>query len=123
MSPEEAAFDYELPRELIAQEPLRNRADARLMVVDRRRKAIDHFHVRDLPEILREGDRLVLNNTRVVPARVVGVRAATGGAWQGLFLHVTAEGHWRILQKTRGRIKPGEAVTILDRSSRPKFKL
>jgi S-adenosylmethionine:tRNA ribosyltransferase-isomerase len=123
MSPEDAAFDYELPRDLIAQEPLRNRADARLMVVDRSRQSIDHFHVRDLPEILRAGDRLVLNNTRVVPARIVGVRTATGGAWQGLFLHTTDEGHWRILQKTRGRIQPGESVTLLDRNSRPTLKL
>ncbi len=123
MSPEEAAFDYDLPRDLVAQEPLRNRADARLMVVDRRRQAIDQFHVRDLPEILRPGDRLVLNNTRVVPARLVGKRTATGGAWQGLFLHATAEGHWQILQKTRGRIKPGESVTLVDRNSRPKLKL
>ena len=123
MSPEEAAFDYDLPRELIAQEPLRNRSDARLMVVDRQRHSIDHFHVRDLPEILRAGDRLVLNNTRVVPARIVGTRTATGGAWQGLFLHTTDEGHWRILQKTRGHMKPGESVTVLDRNSRPTFKL
>jgi S-adenosylmethionine:tRNA ribosyltransferase-isomerase len=123
MSPEQAAFDYELPRDLIAQEPLRNRADARLMVVDRSRQSIDHLHVRDLPEILRAGDRLVVNNTRVVPARVVGVRTATGGAWQGLFLHTTDEGHWRILQKTRGRIQPGESVTLLDRNSRPRWKL
>jgi len=123
MSPEEAAFAYDLPRDLIAQEPLRNRADARLMVVNRQRQSIDHFHVRDLPEILRPGDRLVLNNTRVVPARLAGTRTATGGAWQGLFLHTTSEGHWRILQKTRGSIKPGETVTLVDRNSRPRLKL
>jgi S-adenosylmethionine:tRNA ribosyltransferase-isomerase len=123
MTPAEAAFDYELPRDLIAQEPLRNRSDARLMVVDRQRQSLDHFHVRDLPELLRVGDRLVLNNTRVVPARLVGIRTGTGGAWQGLFLRVTEDGHWRILQKTRGRIKPGESVTLFDRSNRVRFKL
>ncbi len=60
------AYDYTLPPELIAQFPLRQRTDARLLVVDRRRRTIDHFHVRDLPELLSSKDVLVLNDTKVV---------------------------------------------------------
>ncbi|HTN77290.1 MAG TPA: S-adenosylmethionine:tRNA ribosyltransferase-isomerase, partial [Pirellulaceae bacterium] len=61
-------YDYELPLELIAQHPLPQRSDARLMLIDRARQTIDHLHIRDLPEILRPHDCLVLNDTRVVPA-------------------------------------------------------
>ncbi len=116
-------FDYEVPRRLVAQEPLRNRADARLMVVDRRRQEIDHRHVRDLPYLLTPGDRLVLNDTKVVPAQLVGRRAQTGGRWQGLFLGATPDGHWRILCKTRGRLAAGEAITLVDREGRAREKL
>jgi S-adenosylmethionine:tRNA ribosyltransferase-isomerase len=116
-------FDYELPRRLVAQEPLRRRVDARLMVVDRRRQQIEHHHVRDLPHLLRPGDRLVLNDTKVLPARLVGERAETGGRWQGLFLAATADGNWRILCKTRGRLNPGESVRLLDREGRPAVNL
>src|SRR4030043_263905 len=63
---EMAQYDYDLPRELIAQFPLASRADARLLIVDRSGDALRHAHVRDLPEILRPGDCLVLNDTRVV---------------------------------------------------------
>lgn len=111
-------FDYELPRELIAQEPLRNRADARMMVVDRQRQSITHWHVRDLPELLRGGDALVLNNTKVIPAQLFGRRKTTGGQWQGLFLREAEEGHWRIVCKTRGRLAPGDAIELLDREGR-----
>ena len=103
-------FDYELPRELVAQEPLRNRVDARLMVVDRRRQTIEHYHVRDLPELLKAGDRLVLNDTKVIPAQLAGKRIPTGGRWQGLYLETTADGHWKLLCKSRGRMKPGDSI-------------
>jgi S-adenosylmethionine:tRNA ribosyltransferase-isomerase len=116
-------FDYEVPRRLVAQEPLRHRVDARLMVVDRRRQAIEHHHIRDLPHLLPAGDRLVLNNTRVVLAQLVGRRAQTGGRWHGLFLESTPEGHWVILCKTRGRLMPGEAILLIDREGRPGAKL
>lgn len=116
-------FDYELPRELVAQEPLRNRVDARLMVVDRRRQAIEHFHVRDLPELLLAGDRLVLNDTKVIPAHLVGKREPSGGRWQGLYLETTGDGHWKLLCKSRGKIKPGDAVMLMDVDGRPSVKL
>ena len=116
-------FDYELPRRLVAQEPLRNRADARLLVVNRSEQQISHHHVRDLPHLLPAGDRLVLNDTKVVPAQLAGRRLQTGGRWQGLFLEATPEGHWRVLCKTRGRLSAGEAVMLADREGRPGIKL
>ncbi|MEQ8849417.1 tRNA preQ1(34) S-adenosylmethionine ribosyltransferase-isomerase QueA [Botrimarina sp.] len=116
-------MDYDLPRELIAQEPLANRTDARLMVVDRQRQSIDHYHVRDLPELLSAGDRLVLNDTRVIPATLVGRRETTGGAWRGLFLSAEPGGDWRLVCKTRGKLHPPEAVTLLDRDNRDSRRL
>jgi S-adenosylmethionine:tRNA ribosyltransferase-isomerase len=110
-------YDYALPRELIAQHPLPRRADARLMLVDRRRQTLDAAHVRDLPEILAAGDCLVLNDTRVVPARLEGYRTLTGGRWCGLFLSADDRGNWRVLCKTRGTLKPGESITLQDRRS------
>ncbi|MDP6557113.1 MAG: tRNA preQ1(34) S-adenosylmethionine ribosyltransferase-isomerase QueA [Pirellulaceae bacterium] len=79
-------YDYQLPEELIAQHPLSRRSDARLMLVDRSRQQIDHYHIRDLPELLTLQDALVLNDTRVLPARLTGFRTRTGGRWFGLFL-------------------------------------
>ena len=108
------AYDYELPRELIAQEPLARRADARLLVVDRARGDISHQHVRDLPEILRSGDLLVLNDTRVVPARLIGVRTLTGGHWEGLFLSVDHQGLWHLLARGRGKMAIGETITLVE---------
>src|SRR3954470_11071515 len=116
-------FDYEVPRHLVAQEPLRHRSDARLMVVDRSRQSIEHLHVRDLPRLLPAGDRLVLNDTKVLPAQLSGRRAGTGGRWQGLFIDATPDGHWRILWKTRGRLSPGEVITLSDREGRPGAKV
>lgn len=112
-------YDYPLPRERIAQQPLRNRADARLMVVDRSSGTIEHQHVRDLPELLRAEDSLVLNNSRVVPARLVGYRTRTRGRWQGLYLRSdAATGVWELLTKTRGRLTAGETITLQDRDAR-----
>jgi S-adenosylmethionine:tRNA ribosyltransferase-isomerase len=117
--PDESLFyDYELPRHLVAQEPLRQRADARLMVVDRSRQEIEHHHIRDLPYLLPSGDRLVLNDTQVIPARLMGSRTQTGGRWEGLYIDSTPDGHWRILCKTRGRLNPGDSIKIIDREGR-----
>ena len=116
-------FDYDLPPELVAQEPLQNRVDARLMLVDRARGTIDHAHVRDLPDFIRRGDRVVLNDTKVVPAQLRGKRIETGGQWQGLFLGSTPEGDWKLVCKTRGHLKEPEAVALLDREGRVAAKL
>lgn len=108
-------YDYDLPPELVAQQPLATRSDARLLVVDRATGSLDHRHVRDLPEILRAGDCLVLNDTRVVPARLVGRRARTGGRWEGLFLSSDAAGLWRLLAHTRGKLAGGETIVLSSR--------
>lgn len=112
-------YDYDLPEELIAQQALERRADARLLVLRRADGAIDHRHVRDLPELLAPGDLVVVNDTRVVPARLVGRRAATGGKWEGLFLQEEpGAGGWRILAQTRGRPEIGERIVLIDREGR-----
>lgn len=111
-------YDYELPKELIAQQPVPMRSDARMLVVDRSAGSIDHAHIRDLPEYVHAGDQLVVNDSRVVPARMIGRRVSTGGRWQGLFLGVSEDGTWRMLCKTRGRVKPGERVMLVDRDAR-----
>ena len=116
-------YDYELPRDLIAQHPLANRSDARLLVVNRRTGVITHSHVRDLLEFLRAGDTFVLNNTKVLPARLVGFRTRSGGRWQGLYLDSDNHGVWRILSKTRGKLETGETITLVDRVLRPLFEL
>ncbi len=110
-------YDYDLPPELIAQQALADRAAARLLVVHRATGTLEHRQIRDLPEILAPGDLVVVNDTRVVPARLIGRRAATGGAWEGLFLRVDeATGLWQILAHTRGRPALGEAVALVDRA-------
>jgi S-adenosylmethionine:tRNA ribosyltransferase-isomerase len=106
-------YDYNLPRDQIAQHPLPRRSDARLMVVDRAAGLIDHAHVRDLPELLKPDDCLVFNDTKVIPARLVGRRDRTGARWSGLFLSADEHGVWQILSKTRGKLEPGEAIVVL----------
>lgn len=113
-----ADYDYDLPSELIAQQPLANRVDSRLLVVDRANDSIEHFHFRDLPSFLRPNDALVLNDTRVVPAKLVGYRESTGGRWQGLFLEKDEQDTWKILCKTRGKLVEGERIGLVDRAGR-----
>jgi S-adenosylmethionine:tRNA ribosyltransferase-isomerase len=107
-------IDYELPSELIAQQPLPHRVDARLMVLDRAAQSINHHHVRDLPRLLKADDRLVLNDTKVIPAQLRGVRLSTGGRWQGLYLGLTPEGDWKLVCKTRGHLHPPEQINLID---------
>ncbi|MCD4728043.1 MAG: tRNA preQ1(34) S-adenosylmethionine ribosyltransferase-isomerase QueA [Pirellulales bacterium] len=106
-------YDYDLPKGLIAQSPVVCRTDARLLVVDRGRNLLEHRYIRDLPEYLHDGDCLVINDTRVVPARLVGHRRNTGGHWEGLFLEARPDGLWRVMCKTRGKLEPGDSVTLL----------
>jgi len=105
-------YDYHLPRERIAQTPLENRSDARLLVVDRKAGTLAHRHVFDLPEYLGPNDCLVVNDTKVLPARLIGVRCSTGGRWEGLFLGFEPNGTWKIIGKTRGKIQVGEEVQL-----------
>ncbi|MBA4031206.1 MAG: tRNA preQ1(34) S-adenosylmethionine ribosyltransferase-isomerase QueA [Planctomyces sp.] len=107
-----SAYDYELPPELIAQHPLEERDASRMLVIHRATGDIEHRFIRELPSFLKTADLLVVNNSRVVRAKLHGVRTSTGGKWEGLFLGVTPEGAWQVIGQTRGRLAAGESVTI-----------
>jgi hypothetical protein len=80
-------FDLQLPEELIAQSPMAKRDDCRLLVVDREKKTIEHKHFHDIIDYLNPGDVLVRNNTKVIPARLVGIKEDTKGKVEVLLLH------------------------------------
>jgi S-adenosylmethionine:tRNA ribosyltransferase-isomerase len=101
-------FDYHLPERLIAQHPSERRDESRLLVVRRDTAALEHRTFRDLPDLLEPGDLVVLNDTRVLPARLVGRREATGGKWEALFL-TERGGLWELLAQTRGYPEVGAA--------------
>jgi S-adenosylmethionine:tRNA ribosyltransferase-isomerase len=105
-------LDFDLPDELIAQHPAEPRDRSRLMVIDRRRGTWEHRVFADLPELLDPRDVLVRNDTRVVPARLLGHRESTGGRWEGLFLRELADGTWEVMSRTRGRPAMGEHVVV-----------
>ncbi len=107
-------FDYELPSGLIAQEPMEPRDACRLLVLDRSSGQIDHRTFSDLPEYLRSGDCLVLNETRVLPARLKGAKDETGGAVEVLLLRERYDDTWECLVKPGRRLKPGARVTFGD---------
>ena len=105
-------LEYDLPARLIAQHPAERRDASRLMVLDRSSNQIDHRMFRDLPELLRSGDLLVLNDTRVLPARLIGYRERTGGHWEGLFLRESSPGIWELMAQARGVLHAGEFIQI-----------
>lgn len=99
-------FDYELPEALIAQDPLDKRDNSRLMVLHRKTGKIEHKHFYDIIEYLQAGDCLVVNNTKVIPARLLGIREETGGAVEILLLKRKEERVWESL------VKPGKKAKI-----------
>src|SRR5207253_4540238 len=105
-------LDYDLPPELIAQEPAAERDQSRLLVVRRCDGTLDHRPFLDLPDLLAPGDLVVLNDTRVLPARLLGRRERTGGKWEGLYLGADADGAWEMLCQLRGRLVAGESIVI-----------
>ncbi len=107
-------FFYELPEELIAQEPLSDRASSRLMVVDKTSGAVQHKHFYDITDYLNEGDCLVLNDTRVLPARLYGVKEGTGGAIEFLLLNKKTLNEWEVILKPGRRAKPGARFVFGD---------
>lgn len=104
-------FDYHLPPERIAQEPLEDRAASKLMVLHRESGKVDHRAFRDLPTLLLPGDLLVVNDSRVLPARIRGFRS-TGGAVEFLLLRPDVEGSWLALAKPSRRLSIGERIEI-----------
>src|SRR5438067_6335285 len=104
-------LDYDLPDELIAQEPAAERDRSRLLVVRRRDGSLEHRQFLDLPDLLRMGDLLVLNDTRVLPARLLGRRERSGGKWEGLYLG-ERNGAWETLCQLRGKLVEGEPIVV-----------
>ncbi len=104
-------FDYELPQELIAQTPVEPRDASRLMVVHRETGQIEHRIFRDVGQYLRAGDLLVMNQTRVIPARLFGRKAETGGRVELLLLHRRDERTWEALVRGKG-LRPGVVVQL-----------
>lgn len=105
-------FDYDLPAARIAQQPCEPRDAAKLLVIHLADQRIEHRQVRELPELLRADDLLILNRTRVIPARLVG-RKATGGACEVLLIHPEAAAEavtWRVL--IRGRVRTGSELVV-----------
>jgi S-adenosylmethionine:tRNA ribosyltransferase-isomerase len=107
-------FYFDLPEELIAQTPLKNRDQSRLMVVDPKTKAIEHKQFQDMIEYIRPGDCLVLNDTRVLPARLFGVKKNTGGKIEILLLKRTDKDRWETLVKPGKRAKIGDTIIFGD---------
>jgi S-adenosylmethionine:tRNA ribosyltransferase-isomerase len=106
-------FDYTLPAERIAQVPIEPRDAARLLVLERGTQALSHHHVRDLPAVLRPGDLLVANRSRVLPARVLG-RLSGGGRAEVLLLRRLAPARWQALCRPARRLRQGDDVRVND---------
>jgi len=107
---EPAEFDFELPADRIAQRPLARREDARMLCLDRRSGAIEHAGIADWPRRLEPGDLVVVNTTRVVPARLRGHKTSGGRAEALLLGPAGAAGEYRALLRCRGRLRPGLAL-------------
>jgi len=105
-------FDYHLPPELIAQHPAAERDGARLMVIDRRSRSIEHRHFHEIGRYLDTGDTLVLNDSRVIPARLNGVIEGSGRRAEVLLLRRLQDGNWDALVRPGRRLMPGSRVTV-----------
>ncbi len=110
-------FYYDLPKELIAQSPMENRASSRLLVYDRSKKTIEDRVFSDIIDYLRPGDVLVRNDTRVIPARIFGHREETGGTMEFLLLRRIDGKRWECLAKPGRRAKPGLTFRVSDELS------
>jgi S-adenosylmethionine:tRNA ribosyltransferase-isomerase len=107
-------LNYDLPSELIAQSPTEVRGDSRLLVMDRKTGAVCDRLFGDIVEYVQAGDCMVLNNTKVLPARFFA-RRATGAKLEGLFLSETQDGLWEVMVKGAGKVKTGEVIILRDK--------
>ena len=105
-------YDFHLPEELIAQEPQTRRDQSRLLVLDRSDGQIHHLHFTDIVEIIRPADVLIVNETRVFPARLYGVRSDTGGKVEVLLIKQVAEGQWLAMGKPARALQLGRTLTF-----------
>ncbi len=107
-------FDFDLPQELIAQDPLPDRSSSRLLVLDKETGAIRHEVFRDIVGELNPGDCLVINNTKVIPARLLGVRSETGGSVEVLLLNRRENDIWETLTRPGRKCRPGTELSFGD---------
>ncbi len=107
-------FYYDLPQELIAQDPLKDRQSSRLMCLDKVTGKTQHKHFYDIVDMLNEGDCLILNDTRVIPARLYGTKEGTGANIEILLLHRQENDVWEVILKPGRRAKPGTRVIFGD---------
>ena len=107
-------FNYELPQELIAQDPLEDRASSRLMVLDRETGDIEHRTFRDIKQYLKKGDCLVINDTKVIPARLIGVKEGTGAKIEVLLLTRKENNVWETLVKPGKKCRTGTVISFGD---------
>lgn len=105
-------FDYDLPESLIAQTPLKNRAASRLLVLNRKNHQLTDGHFPDIKNYLKAGDALVVNQTRVIPARIFGTKPDTGGHLEVLLLHNIEGNRWETLVKPARRAKVGTEIVF-----------
>ena len=110
-------FFYELPEELIAQDPLADRSASRLLCLDRQTGAVRHDHFRSIPSLLRSGDCLVLNDTKVLPARLYGTKADTGAAVEILLLKRLSDTDWECLVRPGRKCKHGTELLFTSQES------
>src|SRR6266702_6380392 len=113
-----ADFDFELPPELIAQVPAERRDASRLLVLERATGKVSHENFRDLLNHLRAGDVLVLNNSRVIPARLRGVNAHTGGQFEVLLLEENGANDWWVMLRPGKRARVGTQIKFRDRNGK-----
>lgn len=105
-------FDYNLPEELIAQTPLKDRASSRLLALDRKNRTYTDHHFYDILDFLNPGDALVLNETKVLPARIIGIKPETGGKVELLLLKNLRDDTWECLARPQKRLKIGSTITF-----------
>ena len=106
-------FYFDLPQELIAQTPLERRDGSRLLLLDKVSGEIEHHHFYELPDFLNPGDCLVLNDSRVLPARLIGTRS-TGGSVELVLLRDLGEGRWECLSRPGRKTKPRTELSFGD---------
>ncbi len=107
-----ADFDYDLPQELIAQDPLEQRDSSRLLILDKETGERTHKIFHDIIDYLHEGDCLVINNTKVIPARLIGEREGTGGKGEVLLLKRRSDNVWETLVKPGKKARPGMRLSF-----------
>jgi len=107
-------FKYDLPEELIAQYPTKNRGDSRLMILDRNNQSVNHNNFSDIVDLLDEGDALVVNETKVFPARLIGFKEKTNAQVEVLLLRQLEDTMWEVLVKPARKVRIGNRLVIAD---------